>query len=111
MAYVNPGELRYEIELIDPRRELDESGHYVEAPVRRRLRAAVRAASAKDAIESGAERARETLQFIIRWRSRGEITSDMRISWQNREYAITFVDPTPWAQSYCRIRATATGGA
>ena len=104
MAYVNPGELRYEIEVVAPERVRDENGHYRTTDAKSvRLRAAIRAVRAADVFEDGAARARETIQCIVRYRR--DLNTDMEIRWRGRRYEIESIDPTPFASGYMRIRA------
>lgn len=103
MAYVNPGELKHQIAVIVPARTRDANGHYATAAAKEiPLHAAVRAVKASDALEYGAARALETLQFIVRWRT--GLTTDMRVRWRGRTYDIESIDPTPFAGGYMRIR-------
>lgn len=103
MAYVNPGELRYLIAVIEPERVRDANGHYRTTAAREIfLHAAVRAVKAADVLADGAERAQETLQFIVRWRT--DLNTDMSVKWRGRLYAIESIDPTPFAGGYMRIR-------
>lgn len=104
MAYVNPGELRYRIRVVSPNRTLDSNDHYTVKPgAELSLHAAIRAVRAEDIIEDGAARARETLQFIVHWRT--GLNTDMTIHWRGRTYQIESIDPTPFAGNYMRIRA------
>lgn len=110
MAYVNPAEVRHEILLISLQRTINENGHYVDSEQKFTARAAVRAVSAKDVVQYGADQEQETLQFIVRWHNRGKITGDTQVEWRGKRYAIFYIDPTPWAALWCRIKAVALDG-
>ena len=104
MARVDPGELRYNITIVIPSRSIDENNHYVRGADRLvSARAAVRAVKSSDDIEYGAERRRETLQFIIRWR--GDLSTAAQILFKGRRYEVESVDPSPFAGSFMRLRA------
>lgn len=103
MAYVDPGELKYQIDVTLPRMELDANGHYVRhegKPLH--LRSAVRAVKSSDAVSGGAERMQEQLQFIIRWRA--GIDTSASVTFRGRRYALEYVDPTPFAGNYMRLK-------
>lgn len=103
MAYVDPGELKYNIQIILPEITVDENDHYVKRDGQvLNLKAAVRAVKSEDIVESGAERMRETLQFIIRWRS--GVDSSAAVVFRGRHYELTYVDPTPFAEKFMRLK-------
>lgn len=103
MAYVDPGELKHVIELILPETKKDENGHYLRQDgAAIRLRAAVRAIRSGDEVSGGAERVQEQLQFIIRWRS--GIDTGASVVFRERRYALEYVDPTPFAGRYMRLK-------
>lgn len=103
MPHVDPGELRYQVQLVVPVREKDENDHYVENDAEITVRAGVRAVKSADAAADGAARQVETLQFIIRWRS--GITTDAAVIFRGQRYEIEYVDPVPWAGGYMRLKA------
>lgn len=104
MAHVDPGELRYNVQILVPTVQVDENNHYIKGPDKIiHTRAGVRAAKSHDAITDGAERMIETLQLIVRWRT--DINTAAAVVFRGRRYEIEFVDPTPWAGCYMRIRA------
>lgn len=103
MAYVDPGELRYNVTLLVPQREVDDNDHYVETDTEIPVRAAVRAVKSDDVSADGAARRVESLQFIIRWRE--GITTDAAVVFRGQRYEIGYVDPVPWAGQYMRIKA------
>lgn len=103
MAYVNPGQLKYTIAVIISDRQVDDNDHYQSREVRRiHLRACIWAVKASDILDDGAARARQTLQFVVRYRT--DLTTDMEIEWKGRIYAIESIDPVPYAGLYMRIR-------
>lgn len=113
MAYVDPGEVRHEIRLLTLQRTISDNDHYTDSEDSIIVRAAVRAVSAKDLVAYGADQEKETLQFIIRWHNRAKVTGDMQVEWRGKRYAIIYIDPTPWAGLWCRIKAvcqTGSGG-
>jgi len=104
MAHVDPGELKYNVQILIPTLETDANNHYIKGPDKIiSTRAAVRAAKSRDEITDGAERAIETLQLIVRWRT--DVTTAAAVNFRGRRYEVEFVDPTPWAGCYMRIRA------
>lgn len=103
MAHMDPGELKYAISVLKPARSIDANGHYVKTETPIAARAAVRAVKSQDVVENGAARMQESLQFIIRWRS--GINTDCAVMWNGVRYEVEFVDPTPWAENYMRIKA------
>lgn len=104
MAHVDPGELKYNVQILIPTRKMDANNHYIKGPDKViNTRAAVRAAKSRDEITDGAERMIETLQLILRWRT--DVNSAAAVVFRGRRYEIEFVDPTPWAGCYMRIRA------
>lgn len=110
MAYVNPGEIQYEIHIIRPERRISDNGHYENSEQSFTLRAGVRSVSSKDLVQYGADQSQETLQFIVRWYNRKRINDDMLVEWRGRRYAIFYIDPTPWADIWCRIKGVALEG-
>lgn len=110
MAYVNPGEVRHEIRLIRVNRTISDNNHYEDRESSFTARAAVRAVNAKDLVKYGADQEQETLQFIVRWHNRKKITGETEVEWRGRRYAIFYIDPTPWAELWCRIKAVALDG-
>lgn len=104
MASVDPGELKHLITVILPRRTVDANAHYVTIDGETlQLRAAVRAVKSQDdPYAAGAERMRETLQFIIRWRK--GIDTSAAVIFKKRRYELEYVDPVPWAGNYMRLK-------
>lgn len=104
MAHVDPGELKWNITIIVPTMRIDENNHYVRGTDKMiDARAAVRAVKSQDTVEAGAERRRETLQFIIRWRC--GLNTAAQVLFKGQRYEVESVDPTPFAGGYMRIRA------
>lgn len=104
MAHVDPGELKYSVQILIPTLETDANNHYVKGPDRViHAHASVRATKSRDEIVDGAERRIETIQLIIRWRT--DVNSAAAVIFRGRRYDVEFVDPTPWAGCYMRIRA------
>lgn len=103
MAYVDPAELKYTIEIQIPTNQLDANNHYVRGPDKTIItRAGVRAVKSNDLIEDGAERRHETLQFIIRWRK--GISTAAVVKYNGSRYELEYVDPTPFAERFMRLR-------
>lgn len=105
VAHVDPGELRYAITVTTPRRTKDGNGHYRETREAIRGRAGVRSARGEDRVEDGAARSIDTVQFIVRWELRQRITRDSAIEFRGAQYRVDWMDETPWAGRYARIRA------
>ena len=104
MAHVDPGELHWMISILLPTRTTDSNNPYVPGQPREiRVRAAVRAVKSQDAAyTAGAERAQETLQFIVRWRT--GIDTSAAVIYKGRRYELEYVDPAPFAGNYMRLR-------
>ena len=47
----------------------------------------------------------DTVQFIVRWGTRQRITRGCVILHRGVRYDIEWMDDTPWAEGYARIRA------
>ena len=107
MAYVNIGELKYLIEIRTPTRSVDANGHYVTTNVTITAHAGIRSASGRDVSDDGAARSEDTIQFIVRWPVRKAVTRDSVIVWNGIEHDIRWMDATPWAERYARIKAVA----
>ncbi len=105
MPHVDPGELRYRIGIRTPVRTKDDNDHYCERVETFYGRAGVRSAKGEDSIEDGAARSIDTVQFIVRWGLRQKVTRDSTIFHRGRSYAVDWMDETPWAGQYARIRA------
>lgn len=105
MAHVDPGELRYAITVTTPARIKDGNGHYRETQTEIPGRAGVRSARGGDRVEDGAARSIDTVQFIVRWGLRRRVTRDSAIHFRGVKYKIDWMDETPWAGQYARIRA------
>lgn len=104
MAYVDPGELRHVIQIVIPTMQIDANNHYIKGEDRTiTARAAVRAIKSSDDMIDGAERVREMLQFIIRWRQ--DVNTAAAVIFRGRKYEVEFVDPTPFAGRFMRIKA------
>ena len=106
MAVVEPGELKYRITVIKPRRQVDGNAHYA-ATDEELLTcwAAKRSGSGSDQLVDGADRSVDTVQFIVRWGVRGRISRDCAILHRGVRYDILWMDEAPWAGGYARIRA------
>ena len=105
MARVDPGELRYPITIKNKVRTVDANGHYIVMPELIQARAGVMKNSGGDRIEDGAARSVDTVTFIVRWGVREKVQRDASITFQNRIYEVDWMDSTPWAERYARIRA------
>lgn len=106
MAVVDPGELRYRIDVIKPAGSIDANHHYsAEDTPLLSCWAAKRSSSGSDRLADGADRSIDTVQFIVRWGVRAQITRDCVIVHRGVRYAIDWMDETPWAGGYARIKA------
>ena len=105
MARVDPGELRYLIIIKNRVRSLDSNMHYIVMPELIHTRAGVMKNAGGDRLEAGAARSVDTVTFIVRWGVREKVQRDASITFQNRIYEVDWMDSTPWAECYARIRA------
>lgn len=107
MAHVDPGELKYRITIEKPIRRVGANGHYVDAgPESFECWAAKRSAQGRDLIDDYAAQSVDTIQFIVRWGTRQRITRGCVILHRDIRYDIEWMDESPWAEGYARIRAT-----
>ena len=106
MAYVDPGELKYRITIEAPARVTTGNDHYEETgPTTFDCWAAKRSSQGKDQFADGAAQSVDTVQFIVRWGTRQRITRGCVILHRGVRYDIEWMDDTPWAEGYARIRA------
>lgn len=104
MARVDPGELRYPVIIKNRTRSVDDNGHYIVMPELIQTRAGVMKNTGGDRIQDGAARSVDTVTFIVRWGVRQKIQRDASITFQNRIYEVDWMDSTPWAEVYARVR-------
>lgn len=107
MAFVDPAELRYRIGVQTPTRTIDSNGHYRQSVETAYAHAGMRSSRGSDREEDGALRSIDTVQFIVRWSFRQNVTRDSVIVHRGRKYKVDWMDEAPWADSYARIRAVA----
>lgn len=107
MAHVDPGELRYRITVERPVRRANAGGYYEDVgPETFECWAAKRSAQGRDQMTDYAAQSVDTVQFIVRWGTRQRITRDSVILHRGIRYDIEWMDESPWADGYARIRAT-----
>jgi SPP1 family predicted phage head-tail adaptor len=107
---MNPGDLRYLIQIVRPvRRKNEQTGAYEkeEVPVCQ-VRAAVKGVKGSEGVTAGAEQYTETIQFTIRWRA--DLSGGMAILWRNKRYEIERIEPVPTDGVYRRIYGVARQG-
>ena len=108
MPRVDPGELKYPIIIKNKVRSLDSNQHYIVMPELIQARAGVMKYAGGDRVERGAARSVDTVTFIVRWGVRQKIQRDATITFQNRIYEVDWMDSTPWAEVYARVRGIST---
>lgn len=109
MIEINPGVLKYPIEVRKVHRTIVNGSYQDDVPVRvAAMFAAVRGVKASEQTLRDAEQHVETVEFTTRWRD--DLDSSMHVHWQGRDYEIERMDPVPYKRLYRRIWATCTVG-